>query len=244
MKSVFNKFIRTAISASKWVYFLFLYARIYYRSLFKINHEKDIELISSMLINNVDVALDIGANRGDLTQSLLWRNCHVIAIEPDKASFDVLKKRFDKNPKVESYNFGCGANNGYLNLYTPRYDKYSISGMSSTNKDYVIDINEQFKALKPFYFFNKEKLHLDTKRIEIKTIDSFNLNPDFIKIDTEGTEFEIIQGAKETILRSKPILYIENPKPELIQFLSDMGYRILRKGSNNTIFVHENKSTI
>jgi len=37
-------------------------------------------------------------------------------------------------------------------------------------------------------------------------LDAFNLNPDFLKIHTEGTEIKIIKGARETIERSKPII--------------------------------------
>lgn len=37
-------------------------------------------------------------------------------------------------------------------------------------------------------------------------LDAFNLNPDFLKIHTEGTEYKIIKGALETIERSRPVI--------------------------------------
>ena len=40
--------------------------------------------------------------------------------------------------------------------------------------------------------------------IEIKTLDSFNLRADFLKIDTEGYEANILKGAAETIKKYKP----------------------------------------
>lgn len=42
--------------------------------------------------------------------------------------------------------------------------------------------------------------------IEIKTIDSFNLPVDFIKMDTEGYEANIMKGATETIKKYKPVI--------------------------------------
>ena len=41
---------------------------------------------------------------------------------------------------------------------------------------------------------------------EIKTIDSFDIPMDFLKIDTEGYEANILRGAAETIKKHKPII--------------------------------------
>ncbi|MGL4348313.1 MAG: FkbM family methyltransferase [Chlamydiales bacterium] len=74
---------------------------------------------------------------------------------------------------------------------------------------------------------------------EYRTLDSFNLdNIALMKIDIESTEDEFLEGAKETIARSRPILIIEirggcgwNPNPEMnqkiqhtIQTLESMDY--------------------
>jgi FkbM family methyltransferase len=47
--------------------------------------------------------------------------------------------------------------------------------------------------------------------ISVKTLDSYNLNNiTMIKIDVENHENEVLDGARETILRNKPIIFIEN----------------------------------
>lgn len=45
----------------------------------------------------------------------------------------------------------------------------------------------------------------------IVVLDNFlpKLNPTFIKIDVEGFEFNVIKGAREMIMRSKPVIFIE-----------------------------------
>jgi len=40
----------------------------------------------------------------------------------------------------------------------------------------------------------------------VVTLDSFKLKPDFLKVHTEGTENEVLQGAKKTVLRSRPCI--------------------------------------
>jgi len=47
------------------------------------------------------------------------------------------------------------------------------------------------------------------KDIKMITLDSLNLTPDFIKIDVEGMEYDVLVGAKETIERYKPYILIE-----------------------------------
>ena len=50
------------------------------------------------------------------------------------------------------------------------------------------------------------------------TIDSLELSPvHFIKIDTEGHEFEVLRGAEETLKRESIITYVEIHKKELIE---------------------------
>ena len=46
-------------------------------------------------------------------------------------------------------------------------------------------------------------------QVQIETLDSFLLEPDVIKIDTEGYEIPVIKGGMETIAHSKPVLCIE-----------------------------------
>jgi FkbM family methyltransferase len=43
----------------------------------------------------------------------------------------------------------------------------------------------------------------------VRGLDSFALDPVFIKIDVEGAEREVIQGSMETIKRCRPVLLVE-----------------------------------
>lgn len=45
--------------------------------------------------------------------------------------------------------------------------------------------------------------------IEVKKLDSFELAPDFIKIDTEGFEYFVIMGGENTIRTHKPVMIVE-----------------------------------
>ena len=68
------------------------------------------------------------------------------------------------------------------------------------------------------------------------TIDSLSLaRLDFMKIDVEGMEEDVLEGAKYAISKFKPIMIIEiikSNKDNLLSFLEPMGYFIYPLGIN------------
>ncbi len=67
--------------------------------------------------------------------------------------------------------------------------------------------------------------------VPVVTLDGLDLREcQFIKVDVEGMELSVLKGAKRTIERLRPILYVENDRSEqsawLIEFLFSLGYRL------------------
>ena len=66
--------------------------------------------------------------------------------------------------------------------------------------------------------------------VDMVTLDSFELpRVDIMKIDVEGMEADVLQGAAETLRRCRPILFVEHAKsdyPSLTQLIADFGYDI------------------
>lgn len=66
-------------------------------------------------------------------------------------------------------------------------------------------------------------------RVRVVTLDSFRLPAvGLLKIDVEGFEPMVLRGARETIMRCRPIIYVENDRlqqqDEVIQLIASMGY--------------------
>ena len=74
--------------------------------------------------------------------------------------------------------------------------------------------------------------HQDGFDVPLVTIDdSFKYNRlKLIKIDVEGMEADVVQGAKRVIETFRPVLYVENDRmdksPELIRLIRSLGYRL------------------
>jgi FkbM family methyltransferase len=75
-----------------------------------------------------------------------------------------------------------------------------------------------------------------TVAIQKMSIDALSLpRVDFIKLDVEGMELEALEGARQTIERSRPIFLVESIKAgreRLRGFLSDCGYKVVEAGIN------------
>ena len=75
--------------------------------------------------------------------------------------------------------------------------------------------------------------------VEIDTLDNIfynnDIKVDFIKIDTEGYEYNILKGGEKTIKKYKPIIQLEynvtnmkqcNINPEqLLNYINELGYK-------------------
>ena len=173
--------------------------------------EKEIKLIRQLL-SNCNRAIDIGANVGVWSYWLSKYAKQVESFEPNPKVFNALKNIKIKN--VNSYNIALSNKTGSVDLLIPKGSKgFSNQGASLSS----IKVQGEHKSIS----------------IEAKRLDEYNfLDVDFIKIDVEGHEHEVIEGARETIKKFKPTMVIEMeekhnqiPIEEQISSVEKMGYQ-------------------
>ena len=81
--------------------------------------------------------------------------------------------------------------------------------------------------------------------VQCKTLDSFKFsNVDFIKIDVDGFEHQVLIGAKQTIKKFNPVINIEMKKMKrsltvfnCTNFLKKRGYRMAKRVKSDEIWV-------
>jgi FkbM family methyltransferase len=76
----------------------------------------------------------------------------------------------------------------------------------------------------------------DCVRTPMTSIDTLALERlDFLKLDVEGMELEVLRGARATLQKYKPILLVEilkSDQPSLVGFLQELGYEAQALGLN------------
>ena len=174
--------------------------------------------LNSLAISTKEsVCIDIGANIGN--HSLYFSDYYrkVYSFEPSAKIFNVLSLNSKLVDNIQCFNFGCS-----------NEDKTTLLYSISTNRGGS--------------FISSEEKEGETEKIEVKTLDATLQDIDnvgLIKIDVEGHEYEVLEGAEKTIRDNMPIILFEqhennfsdNSSPS-IEFLRKVGYKnfaILKK---------------
>jgi FkbM family methyltransferase len=134
------------------------------------------------------LAVDVGGNKGEYTQSLIAANpeIEVHIFEPSATNIEHLNKRFDKNQNIVVNGYGLGSQNKDSILYADT----AGSGMASLTKrkldHFDIDFNYS-ESVQIRRFEDYWKSVINSRAI------------DLVKIDVEGHELEVLSGLGDAI---------------------------------------------
>lgn len=199
---------------------------------------QEIEIIKAAEVVNYcpqkRTAIDIGANIGYFTYPLskLFACVHSFEIN-DHTSRPIAAY---KSHKVNLHNVGLSDTTTTLSLFTPIKNGQELNGWASVEK-------------RDFDWIDSYK----EKKCKVMPLDEFDLHDvDFIKIDVEGHELQVISGGMELLKREKPLLLIETEGEkykQLTSLLESIGYREIAlsqytdyEGSpQNHIYFHKDK---
>ena len=141
---------------------------------------------------------DVGSNEtaefcNEIQKNYLFKKIDKIVsrfylFEPNKLLLEKLKKN-NKDKKI--YNFGLGA-------------------IKEEKKFYIHEnhLKSSFLNVEQNYFKNRNKYQINEEIIKIETLDNFCFDNDieyidFLKIDTQGYNTKVIEGAKDLIMNNK-----------------------------------------
>tara|TARA_B100000886_G_C20396334_1_gene480544 strand:- start:592 stop:1341 length:750 start_codon:yes stop_codon:yes gene_type:complete len=185
-------------------------------------YEKELNLIEKFSNKSKD-AIDVGVYRGVYSLKLSKNFKFVHSFEPNPLLFPYLCKNLEKIIKnIKLYNLALSNKDNETVLKLPIRS-------SSIFKDNIEELYQLGAAsIHPNNEFkNYKKVRVNTEKLDNLSINNIG----FIKIDVEGHELEVIEGAKKTIITNKPILLIEIEKrhskrsvEETISFINNLNY--------------------
>ena len=182
-------------------------------------YEKERSLLSPY-VRQGDTVIDVGANVGFMAAlfcELVGDRGQVYAFEPSPHVFRKLERVISLNGlwSVEAVNAGCGSEAAAGTLYR--------IGASSGNASLV---PPEIALWNSMY-----------EQVDLVRLDDFLLareeTVDFLKIDTEGYESAVLEGAREVLERDHPTLYIElsqeyrSSSRDSVCFLRALGYEFV-----------------
>lgn len=174
---------------------------------FLLPHDKSYYAFANFIEKEKDgLFLDIGANDG--ISALGFRHINkdyrILSIEANLCHEPSLNKIKRKLKRFDYLMKAVGDEAGVLTLNIPLYKGIPVHTASSFYKEHVLSsMGEHFPGHEPF---NLQFLQLT---VEVITVDSLRLNPDIIKIDTEGFDYKTLRGMAQTIDRCRPYVGVE-----------------------------------
>jgi FkbM family methyltransferase len=192
---------------------------------FMTNHEDDI--IEHFTPKQGDIVVDIGAHMGRYTiiaSKRVGTNGKVVAIEAHPGNFEMLNRNIKLNQlaNVISLNYAVYSKETKIKLYLPD-EESGYTMHHSIMSDYIFT---KYKDKTEDKFVETNANTLDYL-LQLKGITDVN----WVKIDVEGAEFEVLKGANKILSDSKDIaLLIEvhgkNTYEPIIDSLRSYNFKI------------------
>lgn len=164
-----------------------------FRSLQDIKQGKLVgQILEKVLKKETSVYIDVGCHRGEILKMALKlspKGEH-FAFEAIPVYYERLEKDFGQLVQIKN----CAVTNY----------------MGETNFNYV-ESNPMFSGIKKRDYPKPEKISkitIPTSTLDIELRDWSNI--DLIRIDVEGAEFDVIDGAKRVIFEHKPVILFEH----------------------------------
>ena len=208
----YNAEWRTFVFESRSLHF----SRLYDKQIYDLCEPELAILLESFLTDDM-VLYDIGANWGYFSlyaSTLPGFNGQIYAFEPIQETFADLQdwvQQLGQEHRVQCHKIALSDTDGNGQMGVISGD----SGLASLGRG---DDPESMK-----------------EQVQISRLESLDLpKPDFIKLDVEGYEYEVIQGSLNIIAASKPMIFFENwnnrqnPEETLspIRTLLGLGYKL------------------
>ena len=190
---------------------------------------------------NIRVLWDIGANIGSISLPLLkkFNKLKSVMFEPNPEVCGRLIRNLHNNPTLVSQsiimNIALLNINKFIAFYIPINEENSgIGGIIGGNDRNIYPLTVQSD-------YGDQLIEKNICPI-----------PELIKIDVEGSEYEVLEGMKNTLQKYKPSIIFENnivrlkenshSKDKIIKFLQSLNYTIYKLPEKKKINSHESEN--
>jgi FkbM family methyltransferase len=187
------------------------------------NRERDVMSSFERLIRKGDTVIEVGGHIGYVSlffAKLVGETGHVFVFEPGANNLPYTTRNLQSAQNVDLIRKAVSNTSGQMPFY--------LEDMSGQNNSLLKDFWVFDNVAKSAFLEGQYREDL----VEVITIDQFVaekcLTPAFLKVDVEGAEFDVLQGAINTIQSYKPVLMLEvNVRHrEIYEFAWENGYAI------------------
>jgi FkbM family methyltransferase len=182
-------------------------------------------------VKNFRTAIDIGGNIGFWSRDFCDRFENVIIFEPDTSNIECLEANLSDKQNYVLHKVGLGS----MEEVKTFYKSLTTSGGHSFFRDQVFEDQ------------------VEESQLQIKRLDDYEYKDvGLIKIDTQGSEYDILLGAEQTLFENDCVLNVEiehkneaqrTKGKQIISYLDSLGYSEFgRSRKKEVIFTKRRKA--
>lgn len=197
-------------------------ALVLWRYLARLPYDRDLYFVRRLRPGCL--LLDIGANAGQsaLAMAVLRRDARIVSFEANRHNIaDLRLVARLLGARYAFHHVALSDHEGRGILRMPVVGGTPMPADSSLESSVRIGDPELERRLGPVS-------RIEEQEVELRTLDSFGLRPDFVKIDVEQHEHEVLRGMEATLRACRPALMIERSGsfPRLRPYLTALGYAL------------------
>tara|TARA_B110000027_G_scaffold114535_1_gene124189 strand:- start:239 stop:970 length:732 start_codon:yes stop_codon:yes gene_type:complete len=177
------------------------------------HQRKIIKFLHKKGFKNFDIIFDVGAHKGESINLFLsnFKTANIYSFEASPITFKILSDKIDyirnkfKSSKIIIENYAIGSVK----------KKVSLKQLKESSSSTIRNLNENSKYFKKKLFFLQgdkrspffKEVEVDQIRLSDYLVKNNIGSIDFLKIDTEGYEFEVLIGAKDVLSKISIVLF-------------------------------------
>ncbi len=198
-------------------------------------YDREWNVISeSIEIAKCETFVDVGSCIGVFSMMFAQASPEAVvyAFEPASINYKYLFRNMEKFPNIYSINKAVSSVNGKVEIALPTLNEKNITHARDTRDNTGI-----------ISVYGSSDIYRE-EVVKIKLDDTIE-HTDFIKIDTEGHEYEVLLGARKLIQRSRPIIMLEmfphnmkmagTTRHMLVDFFDEIEYDIIAQWRQDLI---------
>ena len=181
-----------------------IFKKLGYRVINIHSRERDAFEDQASLIKKKQVTIfDVGACTGEMSLKYkrLFKRSTIYCFEPYEPSYEILKKVTSDSQNIKCYNIALSNITGNVDFFVNSY--YPTNSMLATHVDSSKNWNDEVFVTQKKIQVNSVTLDDFVQQMGIDTID-------ILKMDTQGTEYQILEGSSGFLGEGKiSLIYLE-----------------------------------
>lgn len=160
--------------------------------------EIEMRFLHSLPPTSVDIAIDVGAAHGSYAWILNRKARRVYSFEPGQQHADYLEASV-AGTRIELVKAAVGSSCGRVSMYTPGTDSDALHSATLSTSNPVIEVSAT-----------------QVRQVDQVTLDDFFVDKldsgrsiDILKVDVEGYELQVFEGAQALLARHHPLVFCE-----------------------------------